>query len=111
MQGDADWLRQVFAGLFENAAKYAGRGAVVNVCGHVDGQLARVRVSDTGPGLPEGMADKVFDRFTGSNMAGGFGVGLALARWVVETSGGKLQLAEGAAGLTLEMTLPLWEGA
>lgn len=109
--GDADWLRQVFAGLFENAAKYAGRGACVTVTAHADGGLARIEVKDTGPGLPAGLEQTVFERFSrdGGNAAPGFGVGLALARWVVEASNGTLEVRPGAGGLWLHLALPLWE--
>ncbi|MFJ1292713.1 sensor histidine kinase [Paracoccus yeei] len=112
VRGDPDWLRQVFAGLFENAAKYAGRGAEVTVSGRADGGMALVRVADTGRGLPEGLGAAVLDRFTRDAQAdqgGGFGVGLALARWVVETLGGSLVLAPSATGLALDLRLPLWE--
>ncbi|MEZ5797689.1 MAG: HAMP domain-containing sensor histidine kinase [Paracoccaceae bacterium] len=113
VRGDADWLRQVFAGLFENAAKYAGQGAEIRVIGHASGALADVEITDTGPGLPAGPPDEVFARFVrGSGRAetgsGGFGVGLALARWVAETSGGRLDRLPGP-GCRLRLQLPLWE--
>ncbi len=108
--GDADWLRQVFAGLFENAAKYAGRGAVVTVTGSIAEGMARIVVRDTGPGLPPGLEKKLFERFVRGSDAPGFGVGLALARWVVEASGGRLDLVPGGPGFCLRIDLPLWEG-
>lgn len=114
--GDAEWLRQVFAGLFENAAKYAGRGAVVRVTGGAAVDKARVVIRDTGPGLPDDIKASVFERFSRGRAAPGFGVGLALAAWVVEASGGSLGLlpddapeAAGFGGLGLVMDLPLWD--
>jgi len=109
--GDADWLRQVFAGLLENAAKYAGRGASVAIGGCAEGGMAVVEVADTGPGLPPERLDAVFDRFSrGDAPAPGFGVGLALARWVVEAQGGSLAAESPAAGgLRLVVRLPLAE--
>lgn len=109
--GDADWLRQVFAGLFENAAKYAGRGAVVTIIGRADAGTARIVIRDTGPGLPPDLRATVFERFSRDGTAPGFGVGLALAAWVVEASGGRLQLLpqDDGPGLGLHMDLPLWE--
>jgi signal transduction histidine kinase len=109
--GDADWLRQVFAGLFENAAKYAGRGASVAVAGRVEDGTAVVEVADTGPGLAPGRLEEVFDRFSrGDAPAPGFGVGLALARWVVEAHGGSLTAESPAGGgLRLLARLPLAE--
>lgn len=109
--GDGDWLRQVFAGMFDNAAKYAGRGAEVRVSCHAEGAMAVIEVSDSGPGLPPGQATRVFDRFArAGETAPGFGVGLALARWVAEASGGGLTLAEGP-GFCLRLVLPLWQPA
>lgn len=116
---DGDWLRQVFAGLLENAAKYAGRGAKVTITARPEGDQALVDISDTGTGLAEGIDP--FDRFSHAGPSPGFGVGLALARWVVEASGGRLEIvqsgtsageAEGAGrGFHLRMWLPLWEEA
>ncbi len=113
--GDGEWLRQVFGGFLENAAKYAGRGATVRIAGTVEGGAgeggaARVTVTDDGPGLAPEMLGPVLDRFARGAGAGasGFGVGLALARWVVEAHGGSLraEAAEGR-GLRLVMHLPL----
>lgn len=111
--GDAEWLRQVFAGLFDNAAKYAGRGAAVTVKGRAEGSVAVVEVADTGPGLPPGTDTAVFQRFArgAPGTAPGFGVGLALARWVLEASGGSIVAVPGNPGLVLRLTLPLWEEA
>lgn len=106
--GDPDWLRQVFAGLFENAAKYAGRGAEVQVTGARDGAAAVIDITDSGPGLKPGGVD-IFDRFARKGDAPGFGVGLALARWVVEASGGRLDQIAAEKGLHLRLVLPLAE--
>lgn len=110
--GDPEWLRQVFAGLFENAAKYAGEGAHVAITGGTrDGRLW-VEFADDGPGLPAGADQRVFDRFGQGQpqAAPGFGVGLALARWVMEASGGSLAALPSERGLRLGLELPLWEG-
>ena len=109
VRGDGDWLRQVFAGLFDNAAKYAGSGAVVSVTARADGGRAVIGISDTGPGLPPGADQDLFQRFSRDEGPGGFGVGLALARWVVDSSGGSLERVPSDRGLALELVLPLWE--
>lgn len=107
--GDGEWLRQVFAGFLENAAKYAGRGASVRIAGRADHGAAAITVTDDGPGLPPGRLDAVFDRFGRAGAdAPGFGVGLALARWVVEAHGGSLRAeAPAGGGLALVLFLPL----
>lgn len=113
--GDPDWLRQVLAGILENAAKYAGRGAEVAVAVAAEAGLARLTVTDDGPGIPAPELGAVFERFrrgadADSRRAAGFGVGLALARWVVEAHGGSIAALpppDGRRGLTLHLTLPL----
>ncbi len=108
VRGDADWLRQVFAGFFDNAAKYAGRDTVVTVTGRAEGGQAVVEVADSGPGLPPDRIEAAFGRFVREGDAPGFGVGLSLARWVAEALGGSLTAAAGP-GFRLRLTLPLWE--
>ncbi|HET9070249.1 MAG TPA: HAMP domain-containing sensor histidine kinase [Amaricoccus sp.] len=109
--GDTDWLRQVLAGFLENAAKYAGRGAEVTIAGRAEAGWGEVVVADDGPGLAPEALGTLFDRFSRGaegTAAPGFGVGLALARWVVEAHGGSLraEAAEGG-GLRLVLRLPL----
>ncbi|MBP7001119.1 sensor histidine kinase KdpD [Amaricoccus sp.] len=108
--GDAEWLRQVIGGILENATKYAGRGATVTIAGRAGGGRAVVEIADDGPGMPAARLGAAFDRFARGEGAAapGFGVGLALARWVVEAHGGDLRAeAPAAGGLRLVMTLPL----
>lgn len=108
--GDGEWLRQVFAGLLENAGKYAGRGATATVSGRIRGGAVEIVVADDGPGVPEERLRAAFERFgrvAEGGGAPGFGVGLALARWVVEAHGGVLRAEPAAKGLRLAITLPL----
>lgn len=108
VSADGDWLRQVFAGLLENAAKYAGRGAYVQINAEQAGDLVQIDVIDDGPGVPEQLQDQIFDRFIrdGAN-ASGFGVGLALARWIVEALDGSLEIRPADKGLHLRLLLPV----
>lgn len=117
VEGDADWLRQVFAGVFENAAKYAGRGATVHAAIRREGAEAVVEIRDDGPGLPPERLAEAFDRFARlvsgeAAPRGGFGVGLALARWVTEAHEGSVHAFSPGpeGGLSLRFRFPLAEG-
>ncbi|WP_217329180.1 HAMP domain-containing sensor histidine kinase [Paracoccus sp. Z118] len=108
--GDGEWLRQVFAGFLENASKYAGRGATVRISGRAEGDRAVIDIADDGLGLPSGEAARIFDRFGRRSVApNGFGVGLALAHWVVTSLDGELVAVDAPQGLHLRMSLPMWE--
>lgn len=110
VSGDADWLRQVVAGLIENAVKYAGHGAALVICTTPQGQDALLRVTDDGPGLSDEARRVATERFARGETGGnGFGVGLALASWVTQDHGGTLDLAPNAngRGLAVSLRLPL----
>ena len=91
--GDHDRLEQVFVNLLENAARHGdGRGGIV-----VDVRPARptgivdIRVRDHGPGIPAELVDAVFQpEVRGATMVAGRGLGLAIARGIVETHGGTI---------------------
>ncbi len=109
--GDPDWLRQVVAGIAENAAKYAGAGATLRITATPTPDGAVLSLTDDGPGLAPGIEGRALDRFArdGSG-APGFGVGLALARWVVEAQGGSIALhspVQDGRGLEVRIVLPL----
>ncbi|WP_169053196.1 sensor histidine kinase [Falsirhodobacter xinxiangensis] len=99
VRGDADWLRQVFAGIMENTARHAPRSNL-----RIEAADGTVTFTDDGPGLPPGSA--MTERFAKGG-GRGFGVGLALARWVIEAHGGTLALDSPGIGLRLTITLPL----
>jgi signal transduction histidine kinase/ActR/RegA family two-component response regulator len=92
---DADLIRlaQVFSNLLNNAAKYTGPGGRVAVTALRDGDMVSVAVQDTGIGIPAAMLTQVFEPFTQLDRSlertrGGLGIGLALARRLVEMHGG-----------------------
>lgn len=93
--GDPDWCRQVISGLIENALKHSPDGATIEVTSQPTGSSAIASVIDEGPGIPASELDGITSRFArGSREAAGsgFGVGLALARWVAEQQSGSLKL-------------------
>ena len=75
-----------------------------------DGDDVRVAVEDTGPGIPAEHLENVFDRFwqARSTRRAGAGLGLAIARGVVEAHGGRIRAASQVGrGTTFEFTLPV----
>ncbi|AWK85221.1 sensor histidine kinase [Azospirillum thermophilum] len=93
--GDRELLSVVFSNLVENAVKYAPNGGVIRLALSREGEYAVVRVSDEGIGINAADAERVFDKFyRASNAAGttGAGLGLYLARRIVEAHGGSIEL-------------------
>jgi two-component system sensor histidine kinase KdpD len=115
---DAVLIERVIANLLENAAKYTPAGSTVTIAAHVAAPDFVVTVSDDGPGLPAGAADRLFDKFTRGvreSHTPGVGLGLAICRAIVEAHGGRIGVeqppdsAPGAArpGAHFRFTLPL----
>jgi PAS domain S-box-containing protein len=110
---DADRLRQVLWNLLSNAVKFTSRGGRVHVEAYrVQGQI-EVVVTDTGEGIPREFLPYVFDRFrqADSRMPGvrsGLGIGLAIARHIVEMHGGTIEAASDGLGkgATFRVRLP-----
>ena len=108
--GAPDLLWSAVENIVRNAVKH-GAGGPVNVCLHPDGDLVHIEVLDKGPGIaPEHLGD-VFEPFFRSNPTrnnvDGHGLGLAIAKRVVETHGGRISAANRAeGGLRVTITLP-----
>lgn len=92
---------QVLDVLADNARRHGAGTVTVEV--RVAAQHAVVRVSDEGPGVPDGMERAVFDRHVSGT--GGTGVGLAVARVLAESAGGRLELVS-ARPAVFELYLP-----
>lgn len=100
---------QVLSNLLENAFKYAPPGTEVRVVARQANGTVRVSVIDHGPGIPPEEQDRVFDRFYRG--ARGIGLGLAVARGLVEAHGGKIWAeTTPGGGATISFTLPLAAG-
>jgi two-component system, chemotaxis family, CheB/CheR fusion protein len=118
IEGDASRLQQVFVNLLTNAAKYTPAGGHVCLEAARDGANACIRVRDDGMGIAPHMVEAIFDLFVQSNRTleraqGGIGVGLTLAKSLVEMHGGMLRAeSEGEGkGSTFSVTMPLVEAA
>ncbi|MFT4201803.1 ATP-binding protein [Gordonia sp. (in: high G+C Gram-positive bacteria)] len=85
-------LREALSVLIDNALMHGGGECTVTVDALESSGMLRVRVADQGPGVSDELVDKIFRRgFTGG-VATGSGVGLSLARALVEADGGRLEL-------------------
>jgi two-component system OmpR family sensor kinase len=93
-------LERVFDNLLDNALRYAPGGSRIEIEAATRDAVARVTVSDHGPGVPPGERTRVFERFHRSPGATGpgAGLGLSIARSIVEGHGGRIDLAETPGG-------------
>ncbi len=111
---DADPVRmcQVLANLLNNAGKYTPAGGKIFVVIEQQGERAVVRVRDTGIGIAADYLPHVFEMFSQATPAlerpeGGLGIGLALARALVQMHGGSIVAASGGPGAGSEFTVSL----
>ena len=94
VDGDADRLEQVFNNLLDNAIKNSPAGSAVSITSKNDGNLARVTVTDSGPGISAEHLPHVFERFYQvTGVRTGVGLGLTIAREIVLTHGGTIEVS------------------
>jgi two-component system sensor histidine kinase KdpD len=107
-------VEQVFVNLFENAAKYTPPGSPLEIHARNEDDGVEIEIADRGPGLPQGLEGRLFEKFfRGPNAkVGGVGLGLSICRGIVEAHGGTL-VAENrpGGGAVFRVTLPKMEGA
>jgi signal transduction histidine kinase len=105
---DRDRVMQVLANLIGNALKHA-RGAQIDIVLKRNGTNAIIAVSDKGPGIEESALPHVFDRYWhGRTKKGGAGLGLAIAKGIVDAHGGSIRVAsKQGEGAEFSFTLPL----
>jgi signal transduction histidine kinase len=95
--GDPERVHQVVANLLDNAIAHSPPGGGVRLKALGSGGVARIEVRDEGPGIPSEEAARVFERFYRSDSArssreGSSGLGLAIARWIVDLHGGDIRV-------------------
>jgi heavy metal sensor kinase len=112
VHGDAGWLERLLLILLDNAIKFTPPEGTVWVRVSEENGSARLDVRDSGPGIPSESLPHIFERFyrvdpARSRQTEGAGLGLALAKWIVEHHGGTIQVASSEGhGSTFTVWLP-----
>jgi two-component system, NtrC family, sensor histidine kinase KinB len=110
--GDAEHLGWVVTNLVGNALRHTPEGGTVHLSASSEDGVLHVQVTDTGPGIPAGSLEAIFEKFiqlkpSNQTTPGSVGLGLALARRVVEAHNGKIWAeSEPGVGSVFHFTLP-----
>jgi signal transduction histidine kinase len=112
VRGDAARLLQVFSNLLDNAAKFTPEGGAIEVALERAAKDAVATVADTGLGIEASFLPKIFEAFTQADTSlerttTGLGLGLALARQIVEAHGGRISAASAGLGQGSRFTVRL----
>lgn len=115
MEGNGDRLRQLISNLVHNAVKFTGDGGTVSMSVFEENNQAIVVIRDTGIGIGEDDLKRIFDRFFQADTSrvqydesDGAGLGLSIARWIVDIHGGDIAVTSTVGeGTQFRITLPL----
>lgn len=111
---DAVFLDEALGNLLDNVLKFAGAGSRIRIAAIATGDRVRLTVDDDGPGVPDELLDRLFEKFyrapaapaTGARP--GTGIGLAVVKGLVEAMGGHVEARRSAlGGLSVVLELPL----
>jgi signal transduction histidine kinase len=115
VNGDRDRLKQVLLNLSANAIQYTPQDGDVFISLAKAGDQARIIVRDTGPGIPSEDLPHIFERFYRAEKSrtrsrtSGFGLGLSIAKWIVEHHNGRIEVeSKESKGTTFAIWLPLY---
>ena len=112
LTGDGERLHQLLVILMDNAFKYTAPGGKVSVAARQADKQIALSIQDTGCGIRQENLPHIFDRFFREDKArsrdkGGIGLGLSIAKWIVEIHGGKITAdSEPGKGTTFKVFLP-----
>src|SRR5712691_3424319 len=114
---DARAVAEVIYTLIDNASKYAPTETLIKVeANRITDDTIEIAVEDEGPGIPSQLRERVFERFyrapsngAAAGRSGGIGVGLAIAKGIVEAHGGRIWIEDGLAarGVRIAFTVPV----
>ena len=112
IHADETLLRQLLLILMDNAAKYTPEGGDIRLSATTEGGLLELEVRDTGCGVPEEQLERIFDRFYRVDKAraresGGAGLGLSIARTIVQLHRGTIRAENAHPGLRVRISLPV----
>ena len=113
LNADRSQIKQAIRIFIDNALKYTPPGGYISLSSRVSAGQCRISVSDTGIGISKDDLPKIFDRFYRSDKArnmqgGGHGLGLSIARIIVSSHGGSINVrSKPGSGTTFSISLPL----
>jgi len=116
IMADADRLKQLFSNLLENVLRYVQAPGVLKIFPELKAGRLSLAFEDSGPGVPEELLPRLFDRLyrvdkARSRAQGGSGLGLAICKSIVESFGGEIEAFQASAGgLRITITLPVLAG-
>jgi two-component system sensor histidine kinase KdpD len=107
---DGSLVLQIFTNLLENVVRHTPAGTRVMIAAALEGAFLRVSIEDTGPGLPPGDLERLFDKFhrgRDESNAGGAGLGLSICRAILTAHGGRIDASQRpGGGACFSFTLP-----
>ena len=114
VRGEADKLARVFDNVLRNAVSYSAPGGQVGLSARADGGRAEITISNEGLEIPERELANIFQKFyrldaARSSRTGGAGLGLAIAKEIVEIHGGTIRCESNGRLTSFVITLPLFE--
>ncbi len=104
---DADQIRRALDNLLLNAIQNTPAGGVITLSSAGSNGRLYLRVSDSGPGVPNAIRDRLFEPFV-TGRPDGTGLGLAIVRQIARAHGGDVRLVDGTEGAAFEVELP-WQ--
>ncbi len=111
---DHDRILQVLSNLIGNSLKFTPEGGTITLAGRKHETEVEISVTDNGVGIPKPLQAHIFERFSQLKVTGhhGLGLGLFIARWIVEAHHGRLWVtSEPGQGSTFSFTLPFYASA
>lgn len=109
MMGDADMIAQLVINLVQNAITHAGGGATIGLSAEKHDGAVTLTLSDTGPGIPENLRERVFEpmyRADAARTRDGNGLGMALVKAIADRHNATIALSDAKPGLCVSVTFP-----